>query len=113
MATSKVYHGVPTDSVVITDRVVHVTFTKALNAHQGAKLLSLGGSALSPKVPDGYTFVGNVNIALNGLIGVFALFDGANQYKATSVTPYVYNASDANYSAGSTCDVHLFSLCIK
>lgn len=99
-------------SVVISERVYSFNFASALNAHSGSSLTGLGGTALTPNAPTGYTFVGNVNIVLNGLIGVQATFDG-DQSVSQSVNPYIFNGSTSNLASGTGCTVRMYSLCCK
>lgn len=75
-------------------------------------LTALGGAAMTPNVPTGYTLIGNVNITVNGQIGVSATFDGA-QIASQSVIPFVFNGSNNNISANSSYTFRLYSLCYK
>lgn len=100
-------------SILVTQRVYVFSSTAALNAHNGATLTNLGGTALVPNVPSGYTFLGNVNITLNGLVGVSAAFNGATQMTSQSVNPFIFNSSNNNISTGTSYTLRLYSLCYK
>lgn len=99
-------------SILVVERAINTVSTSALNAHSGKSLTALGGTALTPNVPTGYTFIGNVNITVNGQVGVTATFDGT-QATSQSVVPFIFNGSNNNISAGANIMVRMYSLCYK
>lgn len=99
--------------VIITETSVEANITQSLNAGGGKAWTGLGGSAIAPNIPSGYTFVGNVNVTVNGAVGIYATFDGPNQYNSRSVNPYISNASPNVLSSGTRLNVRLYSLCYK
>lgn len=99
--------------VIVTETSVDVNITQGLNVGGGKAWTGLGGSAIVPTVPSGYTFAGNVNVTVNGAVGVYATFDGNNQYNSRSVNPYISNASPNALSSGTRLNVRLYSLCYK
>lgn len=108
--------GLNTDKIKdikIIETTSSVTTTAVIAAHGGKSWTGIGGTAIVPSVPSGYTFVGNVNVACNGLVGVSAAFDGNNQMTSQSVNPYMFNANTAQVNVGSTMTVRLYSVCVK
>lgn len=98
-------------------KVIETTLTKstivAIPSFSGTVLSVLIGETIQPSVPSGYSLVGNVNITVNGLTGLNASFDGANQHTAVSVNPYIYNARSNEIPANATVTIRLYSLCVK
>lgn len=99
--------------VIVTETTVTANITQSLNAGGGKAWTGLGGSAIVPTVPPGYTFAGNVNVTVNGSVAIYATFDGSNQYNSRSVDPYISNASSNVLSSGTRLTVRLYSLCYK
>lgn len=99
-------------SILVVERAINIVSTSALNAHSGKSLTALGGTALTPNVPTSYTFIGNVNITVNGQVGVTATFDGP-QATSQSVVPFIFNGSNNNIPVGANIMVRMYSLCYK
>jgi len=100
-------------AVIVTETSAEVNITQGINSGGGKAWTGLGGSAIVPTVPSGYTFAGNVNVTVNGAVAVYATFDGNNQYNSRSVNPYISNASPNALSSGSRLNVRLYSLCYR
>lgn len=100
-------------SVIVTETSVGVNITQGLAPGDGKGWTGLGGSAIVPTVPSGYTFGGNVNVTVNGAVAVYATFDGPNQYNSMAVNPYISNGSETVLNSGTYLNVRLYSLCYR
>lgn len=98
-------------SIKIVETSVTIKTTAALNAHNGISMNNLFGTKLTPVLPSGYTLLGHVNVTVNGFAGLFAIFDGNNQYASDSVNPFLFNSSSINMSLGATLTLRLYSMC--
>ena len=99
---------------IIETRVV-IEATKNFGAHTGRSLSNVTDASttrINVTVPTGYRFLGNVNLVVNGVPGIEAIFDGSNLNAATSLNPYLFNASSQNYISPYNLDFHIYSLVI-
>ena len=105
------------DSLQIIETRALKTATKAFGAHTGRIYSQLTDSPTTERiyisVPEGYKFLGNVNLVVNGVVGVTAIFDGSGLNASTVLNPYLFNASTANLPANTQYDFHIYSLVIK
>ena len=100
--------------VKVVETRKNFTTIKSLNSHSGRSLHELTGEYIVPIIPEGYQFVGNVNVVLSGLVGVSANFDfEGDATNQTGVSPYIYNGSNNNISVENLFNVKLYSLCVK
>ena len=97
--------------LVETERAYTFRTSRALGVNGGSSLTNLGGTVLTPNVPSGFKLVGNVNLTVNGQIGILASFDGGGQYVSTSVNPYITNLTNSTLASGSSMTIRLYSIC--
>ena len=100
---------------IIETRAV-IQGTKNFGAHTGRSLSNVTDASttrVNVTVPEGYRFLGNVNLVVNGVPGIEAIFDGSNLNAATSLNPYLFNASTQNYTGPYNLDFHVYSLVIS
>lgn len=101
---------------IIETRVLK-TATKAFGAHTGRVYSQLTDNPTTDRIyvsiPEGYKFLGNVNLVVNGVVGVTAIFDGSDLNASTVLNPYLFNASTSNLPVSTKYDFHIYSLVIS